>query len=127
MDAAAKRRLIEDVEPYRIAQFQKEFYGIPQAARWRQIAYAMETLDIGYGVTADEVKAGDFVTFSRKATGHAAIFLNWVLDGDRVVGLRYRSSQANTNGVGDISEYFVGSGAAKETILPRTVYFGRLK
>jgi len=64
-------------------------------------ANALEYSGIGlniYESNWDKVLAGDFVNLSRSnGTGHAVIFVDWVMEGDDYAGVRYYSC----NGSGD--------------------------
>ncbi len=65
-------------------------YGVTNEA---SSAAALAWADIGYPLPAErwgEALPGDFVNLSRvNGTGHAVIFLSWVREADRIVGLRY--------------------------------------
>jgi hypothetical protein len=54
------------------------------------------------------------------------IFLDYVRHHDVIVGVRYRSSQPSTNGIGDAVEYFRSSGYVGATIDPHRFYVCRL-
>ena len=56
---------------------------------------------------------GDFVQLWRHdGSGHSVIFLDWVRDGEALVGLRYWSTQTTTNGIGEAVERFGTEGRA---------------
>ena len=63
-------------------------------------------------------------------SGHSVVFLGWAEQDGKRVGLRYRSSQGSTKGVGDVTEYFTDAkdpdGKPGRVLRDRT-YFGRLK
>lgn len=124
MRAAEQRGLLRKVEPYQIRRFQQEWYGATPGSRLKQVVTAMENLAIGKEVYPLDARPGDFAVFSRRGSGHSVIFLDWVKREGRVVGIRYRSSQPSTNGVGNQIEYFKTSGG---TILPEYFFVGRLK
>jgi hypothetical protein len=62
----------------------------------------------GIGVALDDPEAarpGDFVQFWRNdGSGHSVVFLAWVRGGRSIAGLRYWSTQAATNGIGERTE-----------------------
>jgi hypothetical protein len=72
------------------------------------IAVAVEKYGIGKRITnLEEAKAGDFIDFSRENnTGHTAVFINWIRDNGKIIGLKYWSSQESTNGINYKTEYF---------------------
>ena len=128
MKAATDAGLLKDRTVPQIRQFQKEWYGaVPDKdVRERQCALALPNLGIGRQITPDDARPGDFVQFWRTKSGHSAVFLGWVdRDGQRI-GLKYRSSQDSTHGVGDKAEYFKDTGIDKADVNPQRMYFGRL-
>jgi len=127
MQVAARRGLLDGLEPYDIAVMQKEWYGATAKSRTRQLIHAIERLGIGYEVSPGQAKPGDFVVFSRKGSGHSVIFLDWVTHDQRKVGFKYRSSQPATDGVGDQIEYFTTTGYAGAGVIPEYFFVGRLK
>ncbi len=45
-------------------------------------------------------------------SGHNVVFVDWEVDtSDNIIGFRYWSTQGSTDGVGENSEYFGGSGS----------------
>ena len=108
MEAARERGLLRDKSAEAVRAFQKQWYGSTDEAAERQCALAVETLGIGQEVKPMEKgRAGDFVQIWRtNKTGHSVMLLDWIREGDQVVGIRYRSSQKSTDGVGDRIEYF---------------------
>ena len=87
---------------------------------------ALEESGLGYAVSADEAKAGDFLQFYRAKDGHSVIFLNWVEENGQRVGFTYRSSQKSTNGVGDRTECFRDAEGKEGRVDRNRMYFGRL-
>ncbi len=112
-----------------VRRFQKEWYGAVEdpETREKQCALAVGRLGIGRQVKPEEAQPGDFCQFWRQRSGHSVVFLGWVKDdnGERV-GLRYRSSQGSTDGIGDVTEYFHGTSAGRGFVDPDRVYFARL-
>lgn len=72
------------------------------------LAVAIEKYGFGNRVTdLEKVKPGDFIDFSRENnTGHAVIFINWIRENNKIIGLKYWSSQGSTNGISYKEEYF---------------------
>jgi hypothetical protein len=127
MDAAGERRLLADKSPDQIRAFQKQWYGATKESAEVQCGLAMEKLGIGRRVKADEARPGDFLQFWRtNKGGHSVVFLGWVEEGGRRVGIKYRSSQGSTKGIGDRVEYFAGAAGKEGRIDPQRLYFGRL-
>ena len=126
MRAASQLHLLNDKTPAQVKELQKCFYGIgDKEIQELQCVYGLEKLGIGHRVNADEAKAGDFCQLYREKSGHSVVFLNWETKDGRRVGLRYRSSQELTKGIGDRSEYFVDSGIKDAKVIRERVYFGR--
>ncbi len=108
-----------------VRAFQKQWYGAVDDEKMReeQCSLALEKLGIGEQVSARDARAGDFLQLWRGRSGHSVIFLGWEKRGDDVVGIRYRSSQGATDGIGDHVELFQGAGGRVD---PERIYFGRL-
>jgi len=72
------------------------------------LAVAVEKYNFGTKLTnLEDLLPGDFIDFNRENnTGHAGIFLNWIREGNKIIGFRYWSSQGSTNGIGYNEEYF---------------------
>lgn len=84
-------------------------------------AVALEMSGLGRVITLgdeskfEDVQKYDFCDISRTtSSGHSVIFINWVRDpGDnRIIGLRYYSTQTSTNGQGYNVEYFSDEGGS---------------
>ncbi len=94
-----------------VKKFQQQWYGASEASGETQCTLAMTTLGIGNAVAHEDARPGDFGNFWRTKSGHSVIFLSWITDDDgNRVGLRYRSSQTKTDGIGDHEEYFKNHG-----------------
>lgn len=72
------------------------------------LAVALEKYGLGIRINnMEDLRQGDFIDFSRENnTGHSAVFINWIRDGDKIIGLKYWSSQESTNGIAYKEEYF---------------------
>ena len=126
MKAAAKRGLLADKTVAEIRKLQQEWYGCTKASRERQCAMGVETLGIGREVKLRDARPGDFVMIWRaNGSGHSVVFLSWAREKGRRVGIRYRSSQPSTKGIGEVTEYFAGV-KGKEGIDPERTYVARL-
>jgi hypothetical protein len=126
MRAAAERGLLQDKTPQQIQQFQKEWYGATEASREKLCQMAVTTLGIGKAVPFDEAKPGDFVQLWRAKSGHSVLFLSWVEENGKKIGIRYRSSQLATKGIGDTVEYFIKAAPGKSPLNKARTYFCRL-
>lgn len=123
---ATREGLLADKSVDQIRQMQREWYGnMPlNSEGWeQQCAVALRNVGIGQVVSPAEAKSGDFVQFWRDKGGHSVIFLEWILDRGRRIGIRYRSSQGSTNGIGDRKEFFLGNGGF---VNPNRIYVGRM-
>src|SRR5688572_3443862 len=108
MRAAAERGLLAGKSVEAVRRFQKEWYGVPKVAQEKQCAVAVERLGIGRHVKdLKAARPGDFVQIWRtNKSGHSVVLVEWVRDSGQIVGLKYRSSQKSTDGIGDRVEYF---------------------
>jgi cell wall-associated NlpC family hydrolase len=86
-----------------LRSIQQDWYGNTKEAAETQCLYVLEKWKWGKRVDLEEAKPGDFVQFWRNNnTGHSALFLGWNRDASgKIVGIRYRSSQKITNGIGE--------------------------
>jgi hypothetical protein len=94
-----------------LKRLQKEWYGNTKEAFETQCLYVLEKEKIGRKIEWEEAEPGDFVQFWRNnKSGHSVVFLGWERDSVGVIsGMKYRSSQTKTNGIGDRIEV-IGSG-----------------
>ena len=128
MEAAQQRGLLRGKSPDEVRAFQKQWYGSTEEAAERQCALAVETLGIGQEVKPlAKGRAGDFVQIWRtNKTGHSVMLLDWVREGKQIVGIRYRSSQKSTDGVGDRTEYFSDAAGHDGKVDRARTYVARL-
>jgi hypothetical protein len=127
MKAAAERRLLQDKSVEQVRRFQKQWYGATEESSETQCAYAVEALGIGRSVSPEEAQPGDFLQLWRtNGSGHSVLFLDWVVQDGRRIGVKYRSSQTATNGIGDHTEYFVAVAEKNGKVDPQRLYFARL-
>lgn len=95
-----------------------------------QLAGAIVKYGLGTQITQfKDAKSGDFIDFSRSKSGHAAVFINWLKDGQgNIVGFKYWSTQESTNGISYKSEYFSDNpqSAFKGTVDRNQLYIGRV-
>jgi len=126
MRAAEARSLIKDKTPEQIRKFQKEWYGATDADKEKLVAFAAKNLGIGREIPFDDAKPGDFCQFWRGKSGHSVIFLSWIEENGEKIGIRYRSSQGATDGIGDHTEYFKTIRGQKNPVDPKRTYFCRL-
>ena len=128
MKAAAERGLLKNKTIEQVRDFQNDWYGATKDSRETQCAYALEKLGIGKPVAIKDAKPGDFLQLWRtNKSGHSVVFLDWITDAGRPIGVKYRSTQTSTNGIGDRTEYFTGIPGKKGSVDPKRLHFGRLK
>lgn len=72
------------------------------------LAVAIEKYGLGSRITnMEDLRPGDFIDLSRENnSGHAVIFINWIREGNKIIGLKHWSSQGSTNGISYKEEYF---------------------
>lgn len=126
MRAAEARGLLKDKTAEQIRKFQKEWYGATDADKEKLVGFAAKNLGIGREIPFDEAKPGDFCQFWRGRSGHSVIFLSWIEENGEKIGMRYRSSQGATDGIGDRTEYFKPVHGQKDPLNPKRTYFCRL-
>ncbi|WP_432797971.1 hypothetical protein [Poriferisphaera sp. WC338] len=116
--------VFDEFTPKQIKKFQSDWYGNTKETAERQGAMAMQRLKIGRQIKKwKDVRPGDFCNYWRKPKGgHSVIFLDWVTKDKKIVGIKYRSSQGSTDGIGDNTEYFHGKGGRVD---PKRLYFYR--
>ena len=108
-----------------LKRIQQEWYGITAASAEQQCVYVMEKWNLGSHIEKEHARPGDFVQFWRNNnSGHSAVFLDWSRDSEgNIVGIKYRSSQRSTNGIGERTEPI---GADSRSLNPKRVYLGRI-
>src|SRR5262245_4204471 len=156
MKVAAERGLLKDKSAAEVKQFMVNWSGHAanddktKPVYWEQCTLALEELGIGTQVADDPnlkpaglpaAQPGDFVQFWRgdegSGGGHSVIFLGYEKNAaGEVIGIKYRSSQPNTDGIGDRVEYLEGAKDEKGKLLkgpgqksqidPEKVFAGRL-
>lgn len=72
------------------------------------LAVALEKYGLGTRINdLEKVRPGDFIDLSRENnSGHTAIFINWIREGEKIIGLKFWSSQGSTDGISYKEEYF---------------------
>lgn len=128
MAAAAERGLLRGKSIDEIRRFQKQWYGVPKDAAERQCALAVERLGVGTEIQRlADGKPGDFVQIWRtNKSGHSVVLVNWILEDGEIVGLKYRSSQKSTDGIGDRIEYFSDAPGERGKVDRARTYIARL-
>jgi hypothetical protein len=126
MKAATRRGLLREKSVDEVRAFQKRWYGATKESREQQCVLAVESLGVGKQLAAEKAKSGDFLQFWRRdGSGHSVVFLGWIKEGRRRIGVKYRSSQPQTKGVGDYVEYF-GDATSSNGLVAKRMYFCRL-
>jgi hypothetical protein len=126
LNVARSKHLLDQCAPSDLQRAQREWYGATDQSGRRQLIIALEDLGLGCEVNPSEVRPGDFAIFSRRNTTHSVVFLGWVMYEDKKVGIRYRSAQKQTDGVGDAAEYFTTSGFPSGTARSESLLFARM-
>ena len=128
MEAAAERGLLAGKSVEQVRAFQKEWYGVPEDAQEKQCAVAVERLGVGRHVKKLEAaRPGDFVQLWRtNKSGHSVVLVEWVRDAGRITGIKYRSSQKSTDGVGERVEYFADAPGRDGKVDRQRTYVARL-
>ena len=111
--------------------FALTWYAAKGSGDMSNVALAMEKYGVGKRIyDMEELRAGDFIDFSREnGTGHCAVFINWIREGDRIIGIRYWSSQGSTNGTNYNEEYFNvkrKNGSKYGNVMTDNFYMGRV-
>jgi hypothetical protein len=72
------------------------------------IAVAVEKYGIGRRIASlEDARPGDFLNYSREnGTGHTVVFIEWLRENNRIIGLKYWSTQGSTNGINYNKSYF---------------------
>ena len=127
MKAGGKMDLFKGKTIEQIKRFQKEWYGAVDEPeiREKQCSVAVEHLGVGKSIPSDEAQPGDFCQLWREKSGHSVIFMGWEEKDGKRIGLKYRSSQGSTKGIGDRSEFFSDTGIKDAKVDRKRVYFGR--
>ena len=119
--AAKNRGLIEGKTKPQLLKFIREWY----QSNPKTCVTAITNLGIGVEYTLEEAQPGDFCQLWRtKGSGHNVIFLSHIKEGNKIIGINYRSTQKSTNGIGNNKEYFSDSG--KGSVLRNKIFFARL-
>lgn len=90
---------------------------------------AIVSYGLGTAVTNfDDARAGDFLSYSTTpAGGHSVIFLGWIRNAqNKIVGLRYFSSNLSTDGIGYGQAHFSDSTKDGHGVLRDLVKIGRV-
>ncbi len=117
--------LLKDLDDKQLADFKQIWYGAKDYKKGDKESLstaALQKYGLGYEVPHESAKPGDIAQIWRKnGSGHSVIFKDWVYDDDKnVVGIKYRSTQKATKGVGDRTEMF------GDKIDPSQIYLARI-
>jgi len=125
--AAQSRGLLGGRTADDIRLLHKYWYGNTEDSEETLVVYALEELELGQFVELNEAAAGDFAQFWRSnESGHSVMFLEWIVEEGKTVGVKYRSSQKSTNGIGDRIEYFADAEDHDGKLLRDRFYVVRL-
>lgn len=130
MRIAAQHGLLDGLYLDDIWQFHREWYGADGQGGDRLMVEAIVSRGIGIYVPVDELEPGDFVQYwTVQGAGHSCIFLNYIESNGQRIGIKYRSSQIHTEGIGDAIAYFSlrnSQNGASGEIDPNRTYGARL-
>lgn len=124
-DALDQAGKLDHLSVDQVKWLQRNWYGTNNASAETQCLYSLAFLNLGEKVNLSDAKAGDFVQFWRNnKSGHSVIFLDWVKNEDEIIGIKYRSTQKSTDGIGDRIETI---GTDDKDINLNRLYIVRLK
>jgi hypothetical protein len=101
-----KNGLLDHLSVDQVKQIRREWYGATPESAEEQCRYTLIRNKLGTSIPFGAALPGDFIQFWRTKSGHSAVFLNWTVREDEIIGFSYRSSQKYTNGIADNREYF---------------------
>jgi hypothetical protein len=122
-----KRNLFANKSLKEVKKFQQIWYGSDPSSIIQQQGPALESMGIGGAISQQEALPGDFAQLWRtNNSGHSTIFMGWIVDSGKIVGIKYRSSQGSGtgSGLGNRQERFSDSGGS---IMRDRLYFSRIK
>jgi len=125
-NAAQNRGLLDNLSSHEIRTLQKSWYGGAPEYAEQQAPLALNDSGLGQLIDPIDAQAGDIISFYHHDSIHIAIFLEWAHNEDAIIGFKYRSSQARTNGIGDVQEYFTDIGLLHGTVDPERFHVARL-
>lgn len=126
-EVAKKRGLLNELYLEDFETFRRDWYRADPETESRGLVGAMERVGIGYEVPFADAQPGDFLILGfYEQRGPSAVFLDWVHHEGKLVGVRYRTSELDTNGIADTSRAFVGTGIRQGVINPAYTLVGRL-
>ena len=72
------------------------------------LVVALEKYGLGTRINdLENARPGDFIDLSRENnSGHAVVFIDWIRENKKIIGLKLWSSQGSTNGISYKKEYF---------------------
>jgi hypothetical protein len=125
-EAMKEQGLLDEMTPEQLKKFQQTWYGAEGFEKGKSETLstkALEDFGLGKGISREEALPGDIAQIWRNdGSGHSVIFKDWVKDDQgNITGIKYRSSQGSTDGIGDRTEIFKERG-----INPDKIYLGRI-
>lgn len=122
---AMAHNMLDSKTVKQVREAQQAWYIGLAAAGLKGPAYVLPTLAIGDAIDPEEARPGDFLQIWRtNGSGHSVVFTGWetAADGTKI-GVKYRSTQPSTDGIGDRMEKLSGHGGSVDY---NKLYFGRL-
>lgn len=114
-----------------LQDFVLDWYAAKGQKEASNIGVAVERYGIGQRVSNLEAALpGDFIDFTRaNGSGHTAVFLEWLREDGRIIGIKYWSSQTSTNGIGVQTEYFArpnAEGSGNRNVVQASIIVARI-
>ncbi len=123
--------LIKNMSYSQLADMMLTWYVANGPKEISNVAVAVEKYGLGRRIyDLNEARAGDFMDFSRvNGTGHTVVFIGWIKENGRIVGLKYWSSQSATKGIAYNQEYFnvVRSNGKRGKVDINSLYIARVE
>ena len=103
---------ILDLDVAGVRRLQRQWFGV--GGDRKTLLTAVTKNDLGRRITdLEQAREGDFVQLWRHSgSGHSCVLRTWIREDEKIVGLRYWSTQGSTNGIGERVERFGESGSA---------------
>lgn len=110
--ASSRPFRILDLDADGVRRLQRQWFGT--SGDRKTLFTAVTKTGLGRRITDwEDARPGDFVQLWRHSgSGHSCVFRAWVREEEKIVGLRYWSTQKSTNGIGERAERFGESGSS---------------
>lgn len=100
-----KKFCISDFDSKKLKKFRGQWFG--SDGNRETLKNAIVSNKLGKEIKMEDAIPGDFVQLWRKSgSGHSVVFISWIREDKKIIGLQYWSTQRSTNGVQYNSEFF---------------------